>query len=123
MVSKRKTVRTSALLESTEWHIGVEHVNAVDPNGSSLEFVGSQQSTVEVSGENSSSETVKSVVGLADDISLVYELDNASDGPKNLLLDDLHLWLRVRENCWLDGSYGRVSQDDTKNQVGRTSMK
>jgi len=97
-----KLATNSALLETTEWYISIEHVDAVDPNSSGLELVCSHQGTIDILGKDGGSESVYAVVGLADDIFLILELDDHTNGPEDLLLDDLHIWLGFRENCWLD---------------------
>jgi hypothetical protein len=96
----------------------VQHVDTVHPDGSSLEFVNSLQGTVDVLGEDGSRKTVKGVVGLADNIVLVLEFDDNSDGPEDLLLNDLHLWLGPREDRWLNGSYEPMSPNSNVTQRG-----
>ena len=68
-------MRTSALFETTEWHVGVKRVAAVDPGSSGLETVGGFQRPVDVSGEDCGGETIEGVVSLADNIFLVLKLD------------------------------------------------
>ena len=117
-------IRTSALLETPEWHVGIQRVAAVDPGSSGLEFVGSLQGTIDVLREDGCGQTVHSVVRLVDDILLVLELDDDTDGSEDLLLDNLHLRLGIGENCGLNGPDGRMSLSATqKGKCKHTSMK
>ena len=97
-----KLASDTALLVSAERHRGVEVVHAVDPDGAGLEPVGGADGLVEVAGEDGGSETVDGVVRLVDDVVLVLELDDDTDGAEDLLLDNLHVRLDVGEDGRLD---------------------
>lgn len=60
------------------------------------------QRTVDVLGEDRGRKTVHGVVRLVDDVLVVVELDHDADGAEDLLLDDAHVLLRVREDRGLD---------------------
>ena len=60
------------------------------------------QRTVDVLGEDRRRQTVDGVVRLVDDVVVVVELDHDADGAEDLLLDDAHVLLRVREDRGLD---------------------
>ena len=100
---------TSALLETSEWHICIQRVAAVDPRSSGPQFVGSIQGAVDVLSKDGGSQTVRGVVRLADNIFLVLEFDDNTDGAEDLLLDNLHIRLGIGENSGLNGSEGRMS--------------
>ena len=72
------------------------------PERTSTELLRSPHSTVDVLREYCSRKTVHAVVRLADDIVVVLELDHNSDWAEDLLLDDLHLSCRLREDRGLD---------------------
>lgn len=57
---------TSALLETSEWHICIQRVAAIDPRSSGPQFVGSIQGAVDVLSKDGGSQTVRGVVRLAD---------------------------------------------------------
>lgn len=97
-------VHTSALLGTTEWHIGIEDIDAVDPDGPGPEPVDSLQATVYIFGEDGSSEAVERVVGLVDNILLIFKFDDNTDGAEDFLLNDLHLRLGLGENRGLNMS-------------------
>jgi len=93
-----KLTSDTRLFVSTEGHIRVELVETIDPDGTSLELVSSLNSAVDVLGEYSSSETVDSVVGLLDDVVVILELDDHTNGAEDLLLNDPHVGFRLRED-------------------------
>ena len=64
----------------------VQHVSRVDPNGTSLEFVCGLDRPVDVLREDGSSKTVDGVVGLTEDILVILELDDDTDGTEDLFL-------------------------------------
>ena len=108
-IEKINGVRTSALLEPTEGHVGVQYIATVHPSRPSLESVRSIQRTGDILGEDGSSETVEGIVRLVNNILLVLELDHDTDGAEDLLLDDLHIRLGVRKDRRLNGPDGRIS--------------
>jgi len=73
--------------------------------------VSSLQGTVDVLGEDSSGESVNGVIRLANNIFLVLELDDDTNGAKDFLLNNLHIRLGVGENRRLNGTDGRISPD------------
>lgn len=76
----------------------MEHVVAVNPDGSGLESVGHLESSVEVASVDSSCKTVGSAVADTDCIFLGLELGDRADGSEDLLLHDLHLLVDVGED-------------------------
>jgi len=74
----------------------------------------------DVLSEDGSGKAVETVVRLADNILLVFELDDSTNRAEDLLLDDLHFRRGFRENRRLDGSDGRMSSDVTRKAKGRT---
>lgn len=89
-------------LESTERNGVVQHVRRVDPSGTSLELMCGFDRPVDVLREDSSSKTVDGVVGLADDILIILEFEDDTDGTEDLFLDDLHVGTDVTEDGWGD---------------------
>ena len=73
----------------------VQHVSRVDPNSTGLEFVCSLDRPVDVLREDGSSKTVDGVVGLTEDILIILELDDNTDGTEDLFLDNLHVGTNV----------------------------
>ena len=71
--------------------------------------MGSLQGTIDVLREDGCGQTVHSVVRLVDNILLVLELNDDTDGSEDLLLDNLHLRLGIGENRGLNGPDGRMS--------------
>ena len=67
-----------------------------------LEGVRHTKSAVNVLCEDVAREAVYGIVRELDDFLLALELDDHRDGPEDLLPDDLHVWLNVREDCWLN---------------------
>ena len=57
---------TSALLETSEWHICIQRVAAVDSHSSGPHFVGSIHGAVYVLGKDGGNQTVRGVVRPAD---------------------------------------------------------
>lgn len=112
----------SRLLVPTKWHVRVESVDTIDPHGAGVKPVCRLDSSIDILSEHGRSETVHGVVGLADDIydaSLykkkdssflneivltvhILKLDDNTDRTKDLLADDLHLRLGIRENRGFD---------------------
>jgi hypothetical protein len=102
------------------------------PDGTSLELVSSLNSAVDVLGEYSSSETVDwrdasvisfysrlrrtSIVGLFDDVVIILELDDDTNGAEDLLFDNPHVGFRLREDGRGDkvpfAAYGLASKVD-----------
>ena len=76
----------------------VQHVGRVDPNGTGLEFVCGLDRPVDVLREDGSSKTVDGGVGLTEDILIILELDDDTDGTEDLFLDNLHVGTNVAEN-------------------------
>lgn len=92
----------AALLVPAEWHLRVEHVVLVDPDGAGLQRVGDTDGRVQVSGVDGRGQAVVGVVGLLDDLLLGRELGNGADGAEDLLLDNLHVGSDVGEDGGLD---------------------
>src|SRR5216683_4661408 len=67
-----------------------------------MQLVGDLNPARDVIREHRRRQPVKRVVRLAQDVVLVLELDDCTHGPETLLLDDLHVRPRVREDRWLD---------------------
>ena len=80
----------------------VQHVSRVNPNGTGLEFVCGLDCPVDVLREDGSSKTVDGVVGLTEDILIILELDDDTDGTEDLFFHDLHVWACVGEDGRLD---------------------
>ena len=74
----------------------------VDPHSSRLQVVGDANGGVEVVGVEGGGKTVGVVVSELDDLLLVLELGNGTDGAENLLLHDLHVGSDVAEDSRLD---------------------
>lgn len=92
----------AGLLVTTEGELVVEHVVAVDPDGTGSERVGDAEGGVEVLGVDGGGKTVRGVVSELDDILLILELGDGTDGAEDLLLHDLHVGLDVGEDGGLD---------------------
>ena len=92
----------SGLLVATEWNLVVQHVVAVNPDGTGIDAVGDLDSGVQVVGVDSSSQSVSGVVTSLDRILNGIELSDRANWTKDLLLHDLHVWSDVGENGWLD---------------------
>jgi len=86
------------LLEAAEWDLGVKLVHAVDPCGSGLQLMRNTDGAIDVLGEDSSCETVNSIVCLLDNICLIFEFDNNANRAEDLFLDDPHVGVGVGEN-------------------------
>lgn len=99
-----KLTTDATLLESSEGDVHVERVVAVDPERARLDAVRCRNGAVDITREDRSCEAVCRVVGQPDHLVLVLELDHYGDRPEDLLLHDLHAWLRVRE----DGRFNKV---------------
>lgn len=80
---------------------------AVDPNCAGVELVANIEGAADVSGEDSSGETVDGVVGYLDDISVVLKLGDNNNRSENLLLDDLGIWVDICEDGRLDWKKSR----------------
>lgn len=91
-----------AIEEQTYRNIRVKLVVAVDPNGTSLELVRDVNGTRDVAREDCSGQTVDSVVGLADQILLVVELDDDNDWAEDLFISNLSAFLDIGEDGRLD---------------------
>lgn len=90
------------LLVTTEGHLVVQSVVAVDPNGTRLERVGDLNGGVEVGGVDGGGETVGGRVTDADGLLLGLELGDGAHGAEDLLLHDLHVFSDVGEDGGLD---------------------
>ncbi len=80
----------------------MELVVAVDPDSTGVQLLGNPGGLGDILGEHSGSQTVLGVIGLGDDVFLILELDENDDWAEDLLLNDLHAWLDVGEDGWLD---------------------
>src|SRR5882757_10696564 len=69
----RKVQLTSALLESTKWHLRVQGVHTVDPSSASLQSCRCFKRAIDILSENGSGKSINGVVGLADDICCMLE--------------------------------------------------
>lgn len=83
-------------------YLSVEHVVAVDPDGTSVKRVAHTDGRVEVVGVDGRGQTVRAVVAEGNDLLLVLELGQGGDGTEDLLTHDLHVGLDVLENGGLD---------------------
>lgn len=110
------TTRTPALLETPERHIGIQRVDTVDPGRPGLEFFGGIQSAVDVLSEDRGGETIEGIICLMDNVFLILELDENTNWAEDLLLHDLHVRRRVREDRGLNGSDGWISPGATRTQ-------
>ena len=100
----------SGLLEAAERNLSVERVRAVDPGRSGMQPVCNAQGPVDALAEDGGGETVVRVVRLPDDVVLVVELDNDTDGAEDLLAHDLHVGLCLGEDGGLDEeAFGAVA--------------
>lgn len=100
--SLAKLAADSGLLVSTEWNLVVQHVVAVDPDGTGVNSIGNPNSGVKVAGVDSGSKTVSRVVASLNSVLNSIELGDGANWTKDLLLHDLHIWSDVGENGWLD---------------------
>jgi hypothetical protein len=80
-----KLTTDTRLLVATEWDLVVQHVVAVDPDGTSLQRVRDADCGVEVGGVDGRGETVVGVVASLDDLLLSGELGNGADRSEDLL--------------------------------------
>lgn len=90
------------LLEATEGSLVVDHVVAVDPDGSSPERVGDADGSVNVLGVDGGGKTVRGAVTNLDGLLLILELLDGDDGAEDLLLGDLHVAVDIGEDGRLD---------------------
>lgn len=90
------------LLVAAKGNLGVEEVVVVDPDGTSVELVADADGSVEILGVDGRGQAVGRVVAHAEDILLVLELGNGSDGSEDLLAHNLHVVADVTEDGGLD---------------------
>jgi hypothetical protein len=90
------------LLVSTEWHVRVKRVRAIDPYRTRMQLVCNLECARDILRKNRGSQTVQRVVRLAQYVGFVLKLDYNANRPENLLLDNAHVWPSVGENSRLD---------------------
>jgi len=83
-------------------HIHVQRVRAVGPRSTRMQLVRDLNPARDVLREHRRRQSVKRVVRLMQHVLLVFELDNHSNWPEDILLDNPHVRSRVREYRWLD---------------------
>lgn len=99
----------TGLLETTEGHLRVELVVAVDPDSTSFELTGDSGGSRDVGREDSGSKTVDRVVGSFKSFLLSVKRRNNDDGTKDLLPDNLHVGTDVAENSLIERTEPNVS--------------
>ena len=90
------------LLVPTKWHVLVERIRAIDPYRTCTQLVCNLERARDIRREYRSGQTVQRVIRLAHHVVLVLELDDNTNRPKNLFLDDAHVWLRLGKDGRLD---------------------
>jgi len=90
------------LLVSTEWHVRVERVRAIDPYRTRMQLVRNLERARDILRKYSGGQTVQRVVCLSQYVVFVLKLDDDANWPENLLLDDAHVWPSVGEDSRLD---------------------
>jgi len=95
--------RTGArLLVPTKWHVLVKRVRAIDPYRTCMQLVCNLKRACDIRREHRGGQTVQRVVRLAHHVVLVLKLDDDTNRPKNLFLDDAHVWPRFGKDGRLD---------------------
>lgn len=79
-----------------------KQIKRTHPSSTRLNLMRSSDSPVDVLREYSTRQAVLRIVGLLNDILIVVKLDQHTDRPENLLLDNLHIWLGIGEDSRLN---------------------
>lgn len=93
----------TGLLETTERHLRVKLVVAIDPDGTSLELAGDSAGSSDIGSEDSGSKTVDRVVGGFKSLLLGLKGSDNDHRAEDLLLHDLHVGGDVAENSLIEG--------------------
>jgi hypothetical protein len=92
----------SRLLVPTKWHVLVQRIRAIDPYRTCMQLVCDLERARDIRREYSGGQTVQRVVRLAHHVVLVLKLDDDTNRPKNLFLDNAHVWPRLGKDGRLD---------------------
>lgn len=79
-----------------------QHVVAVDPDGTSLQFIADPNGSVEVCGVDCGGKTIGGFVTGLDDFVFSLEFADGAHRAEDLFLHDFHVITDTGENCWLD---------------------
>ncbi|EER34470.1 aldehyde dehydrogenase [Candida tropicalis MYA-3404] len=96
----------------------MEVVVSVDPNSTSLESVRNINTLVDVSGVNTSSQTVIRVVSQSNSFFNSVELDQGDNRTKDFFLDNTHILVNISKNGWFDKVTLVTSLSTTSNNSG-----
>ena len=76
----------------------MELVGGVNPSGPSVQPMGGLQCAINVLREDGGGKTIVGIVGLTYDVVVIFELDHYANRPEDLLLNNPHAWVSVRED-------------------------
>jgi hypothetical protein len=83
--SLTKLTTNTGLLKAPEWQRPMEQVVAVNPDGTSLQDITNADSSIKIVRVDSGSQTVVSAMSKLNNLSLILELGNGTNGAKDLL--------------------------------------
>jgi len=90
------------LFVAPERHTEVGVATAVDPDSTSLQSVRRFDSPGDILREYRTRQAISRIIRLPNRILVILELDNDNHRAEDLLADNLHVGLAVREDCGLD---------------------
>lgn len=90
------------LLEPSKRNIRMNLVRTINPRRPRLQLMRESQSPTNILRKHRRRQSIQRIVRLSQHIGFVLELDNDTDGPEDLFLDDAHVWLRVGEDGGFD---------------------